>query len=153
MSKILPVATKLYDLLSADSTIKQHYKKIEHVGIKTIGNINKANVPYIGIAWASTQEIWHAQRREQIHVFDLYLIHHLIMKQTAIVGDGLHDGMYNLIDIVTDVVRNNTFNNYLHRPIEIQNITPVRMEGDNYYLFVTILELELRTEMTTPVPS
>ena len=136
-------ADRLKTLLQDNTTLKTKFKKVEHVGVQTLGAINRENVPYLGIAWTGTKERWLAQKRENTHTFDIYIITHLQIKETAIVGDTAFDGMLTLVSDVMTALRNTTLTSYLDKPADITTVTPTRLElGDNYYLFVTVLALE-----------
>uniref|UniRef100_A0A6M3LD93 Uncharacterized protein n=1 Tax=viral metagenome TaxID=1070528 RepID=A0A6M3LD93_9ZZZZ len=126
-----------------------YIKRIEYVSPRLLPEIPLTMVPYIGIAPMTTSESWVAQRKQQIHTFELYCVEYIRISEDAIFGSSA-SGKKGILEIVEDVSTSirakfltDSGVHYLSKPTGITNIDyVVAGYGDNVYLIVATIVIQ-----------
>ena len=107
--------------LRDDSTFGPNVKKFEYIQDGNIPYIQKTQVPYVGIAAVSWPEEWISTgKRQVVFTVRVFIVNHFMQRETPIVGSGASiRGMTDYVMQAMDALRNQTFSNYLSRPIEL----------------------------------
>lgn len=122
-------------------------KKVQILLPRLLPPLMDTDVPFVGIAPTLTPESWKEMRKEAVDTIEIYVVTEMQLRESAIMGDtgsGLAGSLDILADI-TDLLRGETFNNQLERPLDMQVTdyeAPEMSEG--YYVFVPTMQLQCK---------
>lgn len=141
------IVKRLKTVLQNDATLSAYVKRIEFVSPKLLPDIAQTLVPYIGIAPVNTSESWVAQRKQAIHIVDVYAVIYLQQQENSIIGDSVKKGILEIVTDIESAVRGHRLPensvNYLSKPVEITAVDyVVSGYGDNAYLLVASIQLQ-----------
>lgn len=120
-------------------------KSIDVVDYRAVPPLKKADLPYIGIARSSYNEIWVTNKqREAIYGIEIYLITEFKVKEIALIGAGTHIGHIDIVEDILSIIRNKFFTNYLTKPFEINGNSPITIDSDGIFCIASVISGEGR---------
>ena len=145
--------------LQGDTTITPYVAttSMQIVSPDMLPDIAITATPFIGIAPVSTTEGWFSTgKMNLIHTVRIFIVQSFEVQETAIIGDSVKPSIFELTDLVKDSVRAEFFAsggvNWLSKPAVITNTrysTPPM--GDNYYVFVSAIDLACARQIDVTV--
>jgi len=117
-------------------------KKVQITLPRLLPPLMDTDVPYVGIAPSLTPESWKEMRKEAVDQIELYVVTEMQLRESAIMGGSGLDGSLDILADITDLLRGETFNNQLERPLDMSATdyeAPQMSEG--YYVFVPSVQL------------
>lgn len=117
-------------------------KKVEIVLPRILPALMITDVPWVGVAPILTPEEWKAMRKEATDSFEIYVVTDIQLRETAIMGDDNLQGSLDIVSLVAETLRGETFNNDLARPIDMEIMDyELAQFGDGYYVFVPTIRV------------